>query len=249
MNGEARSVDGLKKPDPFALQGSEAAAPREAWPTPVRTATARPQAGAATLAAKRAFDIAFSAGALLLLLPLMLAIALALLIADGQPVFYRQKRIGRAGRMFDCLKFRSMVKDADSALERVLSTSPQARQEWAATHKLRNDPRIHAVGRFLRRSSFDELPQFLNVLKGDMSVVGPRPITQAEAPRYGSNLADYVAVRPGITGLWQVSGRNTLSYQRRVELDSEYTNNISIINDIRIVSKTVAIVIAADGDH
>lgn len=198
---------------------------------------------------KRLFDIFFAATALLVLAPLFFAIVVALLVTSGRPVFFKQSRVGRGGEDFGCLKFRTMVLDADEQLRKVLETSEESRREWAETQKLRNDPRIHPVGRFLRKTSLDELPQFLNVIKGDMSVVGPRPIVHNEVPRFGENIAFYRAVRPGVTGLWQVSGRNSLTYQERVQLEVEYVKNWSRTRDIKIILKTVGIVLKSNGDH
>ncbi len=209
-------------------------------------------AGAPTIAGsawKRRFDVVFAAAVLLALAPLLLLIAAGLLIADGRPIFYSQRRIGRNGQMFSCLKFRSMVKDADAQLQALLASSPSCRAEWDETQKLRSDPRIHWMGRILRKTSLDELPQFINVLRGDMSVVGPRPIVQSEVARYGQDFAHYKSVRPGVTGLWQVSGRNELSYNERVALDVRYASNVSFSEDLRIISKTVGIVALGTGDH
>ena len=202
-----------------------------------------------SLVAKRSFDASFALLILLLLAPLLLIIAAALLVVDGRPIFYRQRRIGLDGREFGCLKFRSMVKDANERLRDVLESSEEARKEWAECQKLRNDPRVHVVGRILRKTSLDELPQFFNVLRGEMSVVGPRPIVRDEVSRYGEHIAHYEAVRPGVTGLWQVSGRNAVSYQERVALDVAYVTSLSPLNDAKIIVKTVGIVLTGSGDH
>jgi len=151
--------------------------------------------------------------------------------------------------MFDCLKFRSMGVDADSVLRRLLANDPEAADEWAATQKLRDDPRITRIGRFLRASSLDELPQLLNVVRGEMSLVGPRPIVRAEVARYGSNIEHYYAAKPGLTGLWQVSGRSDMSYARRVQLDVWYVRNWSLWHDIAILFKTVPAVCLQRGAH
>ncbi len=197
--------------------------------------------------AKVVFDKLFAAFALFTLAPVMLAIALANRIGDPGPVFYKQKRIGQNGRMFDCIKFRSMRIDSAEVLADLLERDPEARAEWERDQKLTNDPRIHPVGRFLRKTSLDELPQFWNVLKGDMSIVGPRPIIQDEARRYGPFFADYCAVRPGITGAWQVGGRNQTSYDHRVALDVDYVRNATLLEDLRIVFKTFAVVLTQKG--
>jgi lipopolysaccharide/colanic/teichoic acid biosynthesis glycosyltransferase len=199
--------------------------------------------------AKRALDI-LGAGALLLLcLPVFLLIA-ALVRLDGGPAFYAHERVGRGGRLFGCLKFRSMVADADRRLAALLESDPQARAEWEATRKLKSDPRITAFGRFLRASSLDELPQILNVLAGQMSLVGPRPVQAAElAVFYGPAAQHYMAVRPGITGPWQVSGRNDTSYAQRVALDVAYARQPSLLNDVKILLRTPMAVLARRGAY
>ena len=196
---------------------------------------------------KLAFDKLFAVFALLTLAPVMAAIAIASRIGDPGPVFYRHERIGQNGKPFHCLKFRSMRMDSAEVLAHLLETDPVARAEWARDQKLTDDPRIHPVGRFLRKTSLDELPQFWNVLKGDMSIVGPRPIIADEAERYGVHFADYCAVRPGITGAWQVGGRNLTSYTHRVALDVEYVRNATLLDDVRIVFRTVAVVLTQRG--
>ncbi len=195
---------------------------------------------------KAAFDQIGAALLLLLLAPLMLVLA-ALIRTDGGPAFYRHRRIGAGGRPFDCLKFRSMVVDADATLRHVLASDPAAAAEWAANQKLRNDPRITSIGAFLRRSSLDELPQLLNVLRGEMSLVGPRPIVQAEITRYGDDIEYYYAAKPGLTGLWQVSGRSDMSYVRRVKLDVWYVVNWTLWHDIAILFKTIPAVFLQRG--
>jgi Undecaprenyl-phosphate galactose phosphotransferase WbaP len=195
---------------------------------------------------KLAFDYV---GALLLLAavaPLFLVIAF-LIKRDGGPVFYRHQRIGIHGRPFGCLKFRSMTVNADEVLRWLLARDPKAAGEWEATQKLRDDPRVTPVGRFLRATSLDELPQLLNVLRGEMSLVGPRPIVAAESARYGENLPFYTEARPGITGLWQVSGRSDTSYERRVELDVWYVKNWTLWHDIAILIKTIPAVMRRNG--
>ncbi len=197
---------------------------------------------------KAAFDQIAAIILLVLLAPLLFTLA-ALIRADGGPSLYRHRRIGAGGRMFDCLKFRSMGVDADSVLRRLLANDPEAADEWAATQKLRDDPRITRIGRFLRASSLDELPQLLNVVRGEMSLVGPRPIVRAEVARYGSNIEHYYAAKPGLTGLWQVSGRSDMSYARRVQLDVWYVRNWSLWHDIAILFKTVPAVCLQRGAH
>ncbi|CAN5359191.1 hypothetical protein BH09PSE1_BH09PSE1_04900 [soil metagenome] len=195
----------------------------------------------------RVIDVAIAAAALVFLAPLLLLVALIVKLADGGPALFRQERIGQGGRVFKCLKFRSMVMDADVRLNALLERDPVARAEWDLDHKLRNDPRITALGRFLRKSSLDELPQLINVICGDMSIVGPRPIVASEVSRYRGYFAHYCSVRPGITGLWQVSGRNNVSYRRRVACDVMYARTHSLPMNIRIMAATVPAVTFARG--
>jgi lipopolysaccharide/colanic/teichoic acid biosynthesis glycosyltransferase len=200
-------------------------------------------------AAKRALDIAASAALLALLAIPMLVLAL-LVRADGGPAMFSHARVGRGGALFGCLKFRSMVPDAEARLAALLATDEAAREEWAATRKLRNDPRVTRVGRFLRATSLDELPQLINVLRGDMSLVGPRPVQAAElATYYGAAAEHYQSVRPGITGPWQISGRNETSYDRRVALDVAYATQPSLIEDLRILLRTPAAVLLRRGAY
>lgn len=190
------------------------------------------------------------AGALVLLLalsPVMLLVAWLTYRRDGLPLFFAHYRVGRDGKLFPCLKFRTMARDAERMLAELLRDDPVARAEWAKDQKLTHDPRITPVGHFLRRTSLDELPQLFNVLRGEMSLVGPRPITVAELTRYGRVRWHYLCVRPGMTGLWQVSGRNNMSYDERVALDRNYVEQRSVWLDIRILFKTVRVVVARDG--
>jgi Undecaprenyl-phosphate galactose phosphotransferase WbaP len=196
--------------------------------------------------AKRCFDVIIASVMILILSALMLALAW-MVRRDGKPALYRHKRIGVGGKSFYCIKFRSMVADADGILADLLMRNPDARAEWAATQKLRHDPRITPVGRFLRKTSLDELPQLLNVLRGEMSLVGPRPIVASETQFYGDHIAEYYAARPGITGLWQVSGRSDTTYERRVALDVSYVRNWSLGNDIVILLKTLPVVLLRRG--
>jgi Undecaprenyl-phosphate galactose phosphotransferase WbaP len=195
---------------------------------------------------KRAFDLGVSLVMLLILLPVFVVLACAVRL-DGGPCLFRHKRLGKGGRIFMCYKFRTMRQDSNDLLEAVLRQDPVARLEWEATQKLRNDPRVTPIGRFLRQTSLDELPQLLNVLFNDMSLVGPRPITPQECARYGSSLRYYYSVQPGITGLWQVSGRSTTSYERRVELDTEYVSSWSLRADLRILYLTIPAVLLRRG--
>lgn len=197
----------------------------------------------------RAIDVTVAFCALLVFLPLMLAIATLVRLSDGGPILFRHRRVGAGGRHFACLKFRSMCVDADARLRHVLATDAAARAEWEATHKLQKDPRITAVGRLLRKSSLDELPQLINVLRGDMSLVGPRPIVDAEVARYGRHFAAYCAVRPGVTGLWQVARRHDTTYRRRVACDLLYRRARSLRLYFRILLLTVPSVILARGAY
>ncbi len=197
---------------------------------------------------KRVFDAVAALGLLLVLAPLMVFIALAVK-SDGGPVFYRHRRIGLGGRSFGCMKFRTMVTDADARLAALLADDPAARAEWAATQKLKSDPRVTRIGRFLRQWSFDELPQLFNVLAGSMSLVGPRPVVQSEVAHYGDRIRYYLACRPGLTGLWQVSGRSDTTYGERVRLDQRYAQSWSIALDIRILLATVTTVAKRAGAY
>lgn len=184
---------------------------------------------------------------LLALSPLMLLVAWLTWRRDGAPIFFAHYRVGRGGKLFRCLKFRTMYREAEQMLSDLLRDSPEAREEWQRDQKLSNDPRITPVGHFLRRTSLDELPQLFNVLRGEMVLVGPRPITVAELTRYGRVRWHYLSVRPGITGLWQVSGRNDTSYDERVALDRSYVEQRTMWLDLRILFKTVGVVLSRDG--
>lgn len=195
----------------------------------------------------RVFDIVSAALALLALLPLILFTALLIRMSSRGPVLFVQQRVGHGGHPFPCFKFRSMVCNAQEVLDRLLSESEEARAEWARDQKLRRDPRITPIGRFLRKSSLDELPQLFNVLLGHMSIVGPRPIVAAEIDRYGHRFDAYCSVRPGLTGLWQVSGRNEVSYEARVRLDARYAQRKSLYYDLAICLRTVPAVLGSRG--
>ena len=197
----------------------------------------------------RIIDIIVSAALLIFFAPLMLLVALAIYCSDPGRVIFSQQRLGKDGRYFRCYKFRSMVIDAEAALQRLLATDAEARRAWEVDHKLKNDPRITSMGRFLRRSSLDELPQLFNVLRGDMSLVGPRPICDAEIVRYGRYFDEYCSVRPGITGLWQISGRNDVSYRRRVTMDVVFARNQSVNLYIHILIYTLPAVFLARGSY
>jgi undecaprenyl-phosphate galactose phosphotransferase len=197
---------------------------------------------------KRTFDIVAASTALLIASPFLAVIA-AFVALDGGPVVYGHKRIGYKGKSFACLKFRSMVKNSEDVLRQHLEKNPEARAEWQREWKLHKDPRVTAIGGLLRRTSLDELPQLWNVLRGDMSLVGPRPIVVAEADKYNSDIAYYCRVRPGITGLWQVSGRNDVSYAKRVQMDAWYVRNWSLWHDVAIICKTIPVLINRSGAY
>lgn len=191
---------------------------------------------------KRSGDIVFSLAVLSLGSPIFLLLALLVKLTSRGPVFYVQQRVGRDYRSFGCVKFRTMRRDADRVLGMLLAESPDLAEEFRNDFKLKNDPRITRLGKFLRRSSLDELPQFVNVLRGEMSVVGPRPIVRKELPRYADAMNEVLAVRPGLTGLWQVSGRNNLSYAERVQLDVRYARTRGFRGDLSIILRTIGVV-------
>ncbi len=192
---------------------------------------------------KRIGDIIFSLLVLTLGSPIFILIGILVKLSSPGTVFYIQKRVGRNYREFGCIKFRTMHKDADDLLPNLLEKYPLMRKEFEKDFKLRQDPRITKLGRFLRRSSLDELPQFFNVLKGEMSVVGPRPIVANEINKYSLFMEEVISVRPGLTGLWQVSGRNNLSYKKRVELDLVYARNRNFILDLEIIILTLGVLL------
>lgn len=200
-------------------------------------------------ALKRSFDVGLALTALLLLLPLFVLVALAISAVDGGSPFYSHRRLGRHGKTFGCLKFRSMRADGDAVLQAHLADNPAAMAEWTETHKLRHDPRITVIGHVLRKSSLDELPQLINVLRGEMSLVGPRPIVQAEVEKYGDAASAYFTVRPGLTGAWQVSGRSDTTYAERVRLDLRYVESRSFAGDVVIIMKTVPAVFMVKGSY
>ncbi|EGK89239.1 sugar transferase [Microcoleus sp. MON1_C1] len=192
---------------------------------------------------KRLFDILFSLSVLILFAPVYLLLAFLIALSSPGPIFYVQERVGKNRKRFYCLKFRTMVENADDILLEIMENSPHLRQEFEDNFKLKQDPRITWIGRFLRMTSLDEFPQFWNVLKGDMSVVGPRPLVEEELPRYGRHINKILTIRPGITGLWQVSGRNDIPYPRRVQIDLYYANDKNLWMDMWIVFKTIGVVI------
>jgi Undecaprenyl-phosphate galactose phosphotransferase WbaP len=196
---------------------------------------------------KRVIDILLVIVFSVVVLPLIAVIAGLIKLASPGPAFFGQRRYGRKGEPFVAWKFRSMAADASQVLEQCLASDPALREEWQRSHKLRNDPRVTRIGHFLRRTSLDELPQFWNILRGQMSFVGPRPIVAEEIDRYGASYSLYKKVTPGLTGLWQVSGRNNTSYQQRVNFDLYYVRNWSIWLDLHILARTVRVVVLRDG--
>jgi Undecaprenyl-phosphate galactose phosphotransferase WbaP len=198
---------------------------------------------------KRALDLTLTLLGSVLVLPLVVLIAVWIKLDSPGPVFYSQQRIGQNGRTFHAWKFRSMARDADRVLSRCLALDPRLREEWEQNHKLRNDPRITAVGRIIRRASLDELPQLWNVLMSEMSLVGPRPIVEAEIPKYGKKFDLYTKVKSGLTGMWQISGRNDTSYEERVDLDVFYVRNWSVWLDFYILFRAIETVVFCRGAY
>jgi exopolysaccharide production protein ExoY len=191
------------------------------------------------LTSKRVIDIILAVSGIILLAPLLIICFVVTVATSPGPALFRHKRVGFNGKYFDCLKFRTMVTDAPERLRQLLDSDPVAAAEWAANRKLRNDPRVTAIGDILRRSSLDELPQLFNVLRGDMSIVGPRPVTSEELEKYSGAIDAYLSCRPGITGLWQVSGRSTTTYSKRVACDAFYAREWSMALDAKIVIVTI----------
>jgi exopolysaccharide production protein ExoY len=197
--------------------------------------------------AKRVFDIVAASLGLIFLAPLLILVALLIRLQDGQKALYSQPRWGYKGEAFRCFKLRTMVPDADKKLQAVLESSAEARLEWDRTQKLTNDPRITPLGKFIRATSIDELPQLLNIIRGDMSIVGPRPIPLYERPKYGEGFVHYARVRPGLTGLWQTSGRSNTTYAERIQLDTQYVKTRTFWGDVMIIVKTVPAVLLSVG--
>ncbi len=197
---------------------------------------------------KRLFDVFFSLSVLILLSPLYVLLAFLIVISSPGPIFYVQKRVGKNYKLFNCLKFRTMVNNADEMLVDLINNEPQIRQEFEANFKLKHDPRVTLVGKFLRLTSLDEFPQFWNVLKGDMSVVGPRPLVPEELSKYGRHIDKVLTIRPGITGLWQVSGRNDIPYHRRIQIDVYYAHCQNWLLDLSVMVKTIGVVIFPKGN-
>lgn len=197
---------------------------------------------------KRLVDILGAIGLAIVFAPLIVVVAL-LIRREGGKVIYRHRRVGSNGKMFECLKFRTMVPDADRILHELLAGNEKLKAEWIQNHKLKDDPRVTRIGRFLRRTSLDELPQFWNVLRGDMSLVGPRPIVREELLRYGRNARLYLAVKPGVTGLWQTAGRNDTDYRRRVAMDVYYVRNPNLWLDVLILLRTARLILRGSGAY
>ena len=198
---------------------------------------------------KRVFDIVVTVCGGILILPFIAVIALLIRLDSPGPVVFAHRRIGQGGKEFSCYKFRSMMFDAEGALKKYLAIHPEAQEEWGRNFKLKDDPRITKIGRFLRKTSLDELPQLWNVLVGDMSLVGPRPIVKDEIVKYGTYINDFYLVPPGITGVWQVSGRSDTTYDERVQMDSWYVHNWSVWIDIVYLVKTVLAVVKGKGAY
>jgi exopolysaccharide production protein ExoY len=192
---------------------------------------------------KRCFDVMIAGSALLIMAPLMIAVAILILVTMGRPVFFIQQRVGFNKRTFGCFKFRSMVSNAQERLERHLAQNEEAARIWHETQKLKHDPRITWLGRVLRKSSLDELPQLFNILRGDMSCIGPRPVITPELSRYGAHADDYARARPGLTGFWQVSGRSNTTYAYRVNCDRFYVRRWSLLLDLAIMLRTIPAVL------
>lgn len=198
---------------------------------------------------KRVLDIIICGAAMPLILPLCFLLALLIRLDSNGPAIYRHERIGRNGKPFAIYKFRTMVKNADAALAECLARDPELAREWAENHKLKIDPRLTRTGHFLRKTSLDELPQILNILKGEMTLVGPRPIVSAEKAKYGRYFDEYCESRPGLTGLWQTSGRNNTTYSQRVAFDHYYLNHWSIWLDFWILAKTIPVALSGRGAY
>ena len=234
-----------------AISFDEALLPRtqpHVWQAPARTTTRFAPRSSAYRPLKRMLDIVGALAIGLAFSPLLVVIAVRMGVEDG-PILFRHRRIGQGGRTFECLKFRTMVPNAEQILHDLLERDPEARAEWLRDHKLRCDPRVTRLGRFLRKTSLDELPQIWNVLRGEMSLVGPRPIVKEEMLRYGRYLTTYMDVKPGITGLWQVTGRNDTDYRRRVIMDTYYVRRQNLMLDIGILLRTVKVVLARHGAY
>jgi undecaprenyl-phosphate galactose phosphotransferase len=199
---------------------------------------------------KRIFDICFSFLLILICLPVFFLLALAIRISSEGKILYAHKRVGRGGKVFTCYKFRTMYADAEHRLKAILSKNPALQSEWEQSYKLKCDPRVTPLGAFLRKTSLDEFPQFWNVLKGDLSIVGPRPVVQEELITHiGTRATRILTIRPGLTGLWQVSGRSDTSYQKRIELDEQYIRDRSFWLDLKIIARTIPAMLFSKGAY
>lgn len=198
---------------------------------------------------KRLLDLVIVIVGGLCLLPVLIVLAIAVKLTSPGSVFYSQIRLGRHGRKFRAWKFRSMIPKGDHILQQYLAEHPELIADWLKDHKLRNDPRVTPIGKMLRKTSLDELPQLWNVLVGEMSLVGPRPILEREIHKYGPSIDLYFTVKPGMTGLWQVSGRNNTTFEERVKFDQDYIRNWSVWLDLVILAKTVKTVVSAEGAY
>ena len=192
---------------------------------------------------KTLFDFLFALFSLIIGLPLFMVIALLIKLSSRGPIFFLQERVGKNNKTFKCIKFRTMHPEAEDLLENIINNNEQLRREFEENHKFKIDPRITSIGKFLRKTSLDEIPQFINVLKMEMSIVGPRPVVKKELDKYGSSISKVLSIKPGITGLWQVSGRNNLTYKKRVFLDCLYVNNLNLLIDLRIIIRTIGVII------
>jgi undecaprenyl-phosphate galactose phosphotransferase len=245
---EEASVIGAGRPETMPV--AHPAQPETPPAAPVASATHRIGLSPLGFALKRVFDLISVVVILALFGWLMLIIAALVRLSGGKKIIYGHTRVGRHGRPFKCLKFRSMVSNSDEVLRNLLETDPDARAQWERDFKLKNDPRITRIGRFIRKTSLDELPQLWNVIKGEMSIVGPRPVVQAEFEQYyGDAKEHYLSVPPGLTGLWQVSGRNDLDYSTRVELDKVYVEKSNVFYDFAIVMRTVKVMVVRRGAY
>jgi lipopolysaccharide/colanic/teichoic acid biosynthesis glycosyltransferase len=237
----------LTRPESSLEMGHEIARPEVVELEFSRPSRSKRQAAWINSSAKRALDLVFTLLILPLAFPFFLLVALAIRLESRGPIFFLHRRLGQDGSVFRIFKFRTMVDGADQILTKLLDSDLEARQEFAESYKLKNDPRVTRLGRFLRRSSLDELPQMINVLKGELSWVGPRPIVVSEIQKYGRQGARLLRMKPGITGLWQASGRSDLPYEDRIRLDMEYLGQASIWLDIKIILQTVVVVLNRTG--
>ncbi len=192
---------------------------------------------------KKCMDFIFAFLAFILISPLFVVIIILIKFSSMGPIFFLHKRIRKGEKIFYCIKFRTMHPEANDILKNILNKNEKIRIEYDTTQKIKNDPRITTIGKFLRKTSLDEIPQLINVLRGEMSIVGPRPIIEKEKIRYGDSISNVFSIDPGITGLWQVSGRNNLTYEKRVELDNLYVREVNFITDLRIIIRTIGVIL------